>query len=393
MPILSAKPPLEMVGTKWQIPARISTAAAKLDYFPPAGGAINFGSYTNYDAVFDIGLTTDPNVGPVTAFPTNALYTGASVTLSAPVGGTLPIYYQWQTNGVDMDGATNSTLTLTNLTADNDAFYSLVVSNTFGSVGSFSNYVQVLPPSAPFFVTMASPQTQYVGGAVQFAATISGSPAAFIQWQRNGVDLADGGNISGSQTLSLSITNLALTNAATYALIVTNSFGAATNTVTLTVIPVGLAAVTNLPASNIEPAMMATLNGQVLATAGQTPVVTLYYGLTDGGTNEANWQQSLNLGQQGGNFSTTVGGLTADSDYFFTASASNSAGVAWASPSGTFSTPTAPPPVAVLTYHYDNTRQGANTNEITLTPANVNVNSFGRLFTYTVDGYVYTEPL
>ncbi len=47
----------------------------------------------------------------------------------------------------------------------------------------------------------------------------------------------------------------------------------------------------------------------------------------------------------------------------------------------------------VLTYHNDNTRQGANTNESVLTPANVNVDGFGRLFTQVLDGYVYAEPL
>ena len=52
-----------------------------------------------------------------------------------------------------------------------------------------------------------------------------------------------------------------------------------------------------------------------------------------------------------------------------------------------------PPPVRVLTYQYDSTRDGANTRETVLTPANVNVSRFGKLFSDSVDGYVYAQPL
>jgi len=51
--------------------------------------------------------------------------------------------------------------------------------------------------------------------------------------------------------------------------------------------------------------------------------------------------------------------------------------------------------VAVTTYHYDNGRTGLNSQEQTLTPANVNVSSFGKRFFYNLplDSYVYGQPL
>jgi hypothetical protein len=47
----------------------------------------------------------------------------------------------------------------------------------------------------------------------------------------------------------------------------------------------------------------------------------------------------------------------------------------------------------VVTWHFNSNRSGLNAGEQSLTPANVSAQTFGKLFSYLVDGYVYGQPL
>jgi hypothetical protein len=108
-----------------------------------------------------------------------------------------------------------------------------------------------------------------------------------------------------------------------------------------TTLPVTLATIVNTAATSVQP-FQATIGGNVTNLGGDPPIVTLFYGTADGGTNPAAWGQSVIVGETFGAYNATIQGLADGTGYFFRSRAVNAAGTVWAAPSLTFTTPAAP---------------------------------------------------
>ncbi|HEY5913299.1 MAG TPA: immunoglobulin domain-containing protein [Verrucomicrobiae bacterium] len=85
-------------------------------------------------AVIPVPAGTPPSVGtqpqPLT------VYVGEPASFSAVAQGSLPLHYQWRLNGNPIADATTTTLTLPSVRLPDEGDYTVVVTNSFGSVTS-----------------------------------------------------------------------------------------------------------------------------------------------------------------------------------------------------------------------------------------------------------------
>ena len=78
-------------------------------------------------------------------------------------------------------------------------------------------------PVAPSITTPAVGATAVMGGTVTFSVVVSGTQPLFFQWQH------DNTNLAGASSSSLTLTNVQLSDAGLYAVIVTNAAGSITS--------------------------------------------------------------------------------------------------------------------------------------------------------------------
>jgi Immunoglobulin domain/Bacterial Ig domain/Fibronectin type III domain/Immunoglobulin I-set domain len=177
------------------------------------------------DFSLQTSATTLPQVGTAPSIITQpisqSVVQGSNTTFSVVANGTAPLSYKWLFAGNDISGATSNALALANVQTNQAGVYSVVISNSFGTVTSDpANLTVIIPPSIT-----SQPQGLAVaaGTNVVFSVLADGTSPLAYQWLLNGTNLPD------ATTSSYSLIGVQSADAGNYSVVVSNFGGTVTS--------------------------------------------------------------------------------------------------------------------------------------------------------------------
>jgi hypothetical protein len=201
-------------------------------------------SQADFDVFDFIGYDYPPCLAP-TFFtqPTNQdVCDGETIVLVAvaAVAGD----YQWYkgasplSDGGDISGATTQVLNIANASGADSGQYSAEVTATDTGCAAFSDEATVIVTAEPtIFLDPPATVDADEGDTVMLA--VSTIPGFYdVQWRKGGSPLANGGNISGATSETLTITNAAVADSGTYDVVLTDMSAGCTNTSTPSVVTI-----------------------------------------------------------------------------------------------------------------------------------------------------------
>jgi hypothetical protein len=147
-----------------------------------------------------------------------------SVTFSVVASGSPNPTYQWRKDGNALLGQTGASLTLVAVQPFDSGSYSVVVTNSVGSVTSVAATLTVtgIPTGTVALSTQPTAQTVVTGGTAVLSVTAAN--ATGYQWRLNGTNLA------GATTATLVINAATAANAGNYSVVVSGNGGPLTST-------------------------------------------------------------------------------------------------------------------------------------------------------------------
>jgi hypothetical protein len=244
------------------------------------------------------GVDFTPDLTPlITANPANYETTvGNSAPFNVTVQSVYALSYQWLQNGTNLDSSVNPTATNASLsvasvdTSYDGNTYQCVITNNYGAVTSSIATLNVTTTPQPAQFTATNNLSGFVGATKIFPAVSAVGTEPFIsyQWYNSSLQplMDDGLKYSGSQTPSLTISNLTLADSGSYYVAIVNAAGSSTTN------PVDVLTVSyELPYVNV-PAPATTLVGTPTTltadeSGGTAPLTYQWYvgstALTSGG--------------------------------------------------------------------------------------------------------------
>lgn len=231
------------------------------------------------------------------------------------------------------------------------------------------------PPPSPLTITTAALPGGQVGKAYSTALSATGGTTPY-QWSVTGGALPSGLRLDGT-TGAITGTPAATANhlALTFGL---KDAGNPTQTasvgVTLSVSPATISIAISPGRAGLTVGQQLALTATTNDYAGVSWTIAPASGSFNSGTSLSGSSVTLTAAQSPGVYTVTATSVTEPAE-----SSSIQVGVTDLA--------------GVYTYHQDLARDGANTQEYALTPSNVSTSSFGKLFSCTVDGAIYAQPL
>lgn len=161
----------------------------------------------------------------ITNQPTSLVVTQVqTASFSVTATGTAPLAYFWRKGGTPMTNGPNPSLTIVNAQPADAGSYSVIVSNSVGTVTSSNATLTVnIPLSAPIITTQPGNQILNICQNATFNVIATGTTPLKYLW-RKGTTV-----ITNSARPSFTIANAQSADAGTYSVIVSNSIGTTTS--------------------------------------------------------------------------------------------------------------------------------------------------------------------
>jgi len=179
-----------------------------------------------------VSVVSDPGCSPpveITQHPADlGVCVGQTAIFMVTASGS-SLTYQWQqdqvdlSDGGDVSGATSDTLQIANAEPADNGQYRCVVTGDCGT--ATSNAATLTVGSQPTITQQPQPCDVCVGSTVTFTLSAVGAGTLTYQWQKDGGNLSDGGDISGATTHTLQIANAEASDEGDYRCVVTDDCG------------------------------------------------------------------------------------------------------------------------------------------------------------------------